>query len=225
MADIEFGDLRDGGDGRDIVEGQAMAGMRFDAVLGRQRGRIGDAAQFRRARAAVQMRIGPGVKFDHGRAKLDRGVDLRGVGLDEQADADARVAQLRDDGPQRLQLPCCVQPALGRALLALFRHDAGGMRPVAQRDVQHFLRRRHFQIERHVQRRHQHGDILVANMAAILAQMRGDAVRARLHGQQRRLDRIGMGAAARVADGRHMVDIDPQAQRRGHRPIASGCRA
>ena len=100
-------------------------------------------AQFRRAPAAVQMRIGPGVKFDHGRAQLDRGVDLRSVGLDEQADADARVAQLRDDGPQRLQLPRRVQSALGRALLALFGHDAGSVRFVAQRDLQHFLRRRH----------------------------------------------------------------------------------
>jgi len=99
------------------------------------------------------------------------------------------------------------------------------MRLVLEGDAQHFLRRRHFQVQRHVERRHQHRDILVADMAAILAQMRGDAVGAGLHRQQRGLDRIGMFAAPRVADRRHMVDIDPQAQRNGGHLIASGCRA
>ena len=33
MADVEFGELRDRGDRRDILEGQAMPGMRLDAVL------------------------------------------------------------------------------------------------------------------------------------------------------------------------------------------------
>ena len=32
MADVEFGNLRNGGDGNHIVEGQAMPGMRLDAV-------------------------------------------------------------------------------------------------------------------------------------------------------------------------------------------------
>jgi len=33
VADVEFGELRDGGDGLDIVIGQAVAGMRFDTHL------------------------------------------------------------------------------------------------------------------------------------------------------------------------------------------------
>ena len=199
--------------------------MRLDAVLGGERGGVGNAAQLDRAGLAGQMGIGAGVKFDHGRAKLDRGLDLGGVGLDEQADADAGIGEGADDRAQHRDLAGGVQAALGRALLALFRHDAGGMRLVLEGDAQHFLRRRHFQVQRHVERRHQHRDILVADMAAILAQMRGDAVGAGLHRQQRGLDRIGMFAAPRVADRRHMVDIDPQAQRNGGHLTASGCRA
>ena len=43
MADVEFGELRNRGDRRDIVERQAVAGMRLDAVLDGQRCAVGDA--------------------------------------------------------------------------------------------------------------------------------------------------------------------------------------
>ena len=46
MPDIEFGELRDRGDGTDVVERQAVARMGFDAVLCRERGGFGQAAQF-----------------------------------------------------------------------------------------------------------------------------------------------------------------------------------
>ncbi len=49
-------------------------------------------------------------------------------------------------------------------------------------------------------------------MAPILAQMRGDAVGARLLRDQGGADRIGMVAAARVPDRRDMVDIDAEAE-------------
>ena len=41
-----------------------------------------------------------------------------------------------------------VEPALGRPLLALLGHDAGGVRAVAERDIDHLLGRRHLEIER-----------------------------------------------------------------------------
>ena len=45
-------------------------------------------------------------------------------------------------------------------------------------------------------------------MAAIFAQMGGDAVGARLGSQARRAHRIGMLAAPRIADGGHVIDVD-----------------
>ena len=67
MADIEFGDLRDGGDGLDIFEGQAVARMGFDAILCRQRGGVRNTAQFGDLRVFDAMRIFAGVEFDDGR--------------------------------------------------------------------------------------------------------------------------------------------------------------
>ena len=80
-------------------------------------------------------------------------------------------------------------------------------------DLQHLLGRCHLEIERKLEVAHQPRDILVANMPAIFAQMRGNTIRARLLRQQRRAHRIGMPAATRVAHGGDMIDVDAEAER------------
>ena len=47
-------------------------------------------------------------------------------------------------------------------------------------------------------------------MAAIFAQMRGDAVGARIDRELGRPHRIGVLAPARVTDGGDVIDIDPK---------------
>ena len=117
-------------------------------------------------------------------------------------------------------LPRGVEPALGRALLALFGDDARGVRAVAQRDRDHLVGRRHLQVQRQVGRRLDACQIVVADMAPVLAQMRGDAVAADRRDDLGRAHRIGMLAAARVTDRRDMVDVDAEAEGRGHRQFA-----
>ena len=105
-----------------------------------------------------------------------------------------------------------VEPALRRALLALLGHEAAGMRHVPQRDRQHLLGCRHLEIERPRQLALEARDVVIGDMAPILAQVRGDAVGAGLDGQVGGPHRIGMAAAARVADGGHVIDVDAEAQ-------------
>ena len=121
-----------------------------------------------------------------------------------------------DDRRELVVQPRGIEPALGRALLALFRHDAGGVRLVAQRDGEHLLGRRHFEVERQVGRLLDALQVVVADMAPVLAQMRGDAVAADARDDLRRAHRIGMVAAARIADRRDVIDVDaePAAGRR-----------
>ena len=59
-------------------------------------------------------------------------------------------------------------------------------------------------------------DVVVDDVAAILAQMRGDAVGAGGLRDLRGAHRIGMQPAARVADRRDMIDVDAEAQSFGH---------
>ncbi len=100
------------------------------------------------------------------------------------------------------------QPALGGPFFTLFRHKTNRVRTVTQGNRLHLIGRRHLKVQRHRQRLHQPLDIGIRDMAAILAQMRGYAVGARVLGQLRGANRIGIGAAARVSHRRHMVDVD-----------------
>lgn len=106
-----------------------------------------------------------------------------------------------------------VQPTFRGPFLALFRHDATGVRLVAQGDVQHLLGRRHFQVQRQFDLGHETVDIGVGDMAPVLAQMGGDTVGPAFRRLARRAHRVGMGTAAGVPDRRHMVDIDAETHR------------
>src|SRR5690349_19602391 len=110
MADVEFGQLRDGGHRDDIVEGEAVAGVRLNAVLDRKRRAIGDTLKLGRPLLTLDTSITTGVELDDRRAKTDGGGDLLLSRLDEQADADVRGAELVDVIGQVIVLPRGVEP-------------------------------------------------------------------------------------------------------------------
>ena len=216
MADIQFRDLGNGRDRRDIVVGKAMAGMRLDPVPGSERSHVGDAPQFVGARRTCTIRIAPCVELHDRRTQDYRRFHLRGRGLDEQADPDTRRTKRLDHRRQGLTVPVGIESTLGGALLPPLGHDTGGVRAVAQRDLDHLVGRRHLQIERQLNGRHQPGDVRIRDMAPVLAQMRGDAVGAGARRQFSRAQRIGMVAAARIAHGGDMIDVDAQAKLGAH---------
>src|SRR5689334_18420967 len=96
MADVELGDLRDCGDGNDVVEGQAVAGVRLDAVLHRQCRAVGNPLELDRSFFAFRVSVAPRVELDDGGAEPQGGVDLPLGRLDEQAYADVGGAELVD---------------------------------------------------------------------------------------------------------------------------------
>ena len=130
---------------------------------------------------------------------------------DEQRDANAGMLELVHHRRELRLLLDRVEPAFGGALGALFRHQADGVRLGLERDADHFLGRRHFEIQRLVDLGLEPRDVVVADMAAVLAQMRGDAVGARRDRKLGRAHRIGMAPAARVADGGDVIDVDAEA--------------
>jgi hypothetical protein len=87
---------------------------------------------------------------------------------------------------------------------------------VAERDFEHLLGRRHFEVERDGKPFDQLEDIIVAYMSPVFAQMGGDTIGAGGGGGEGGAHRIGVIATAGVTDRRDMVDIDPQAERIGH---------
>ena len=76
MADVELRELGDGGDRRDIVEGEAVARMRLDPVLHGKRGAIGDSPELGCPLLALGMGEAAGVELDHGSVEPQGGFDL-----------------------------------------------------------------------------------------------------------------------------------------------------
>ena len=81
------------------------------------------------------------------------------------------------------------------------------MRPHLAGDRRHLGSRRHLQVERLADRGPNAMHIIVADVPPVLAQMDRDAVGTRGDCCLRRIQRIGMRAAARVADGGDVVDV------------------
>ncbi len=109
------------------------------------------------------------MQLDHRRADGVRGLELHGLRLDEQRDADAGGAEIPNVAREVIVAARDVEAALGGALGPLLRHDAGGVGPVLERDRQHLVGRRHLEIERQTQVSHQPRDVVVGDMTPILA--------------------------------------------------------
>ena len=131
MSDIQLDERRDGRNRRYGIEGQAMAGMTFDAERFRVLGGARDPLELTVAIRPFRLAKGAGVKLDHRGAEGLRGIELANVRFDKQGHANTGCIQLFDVRCEMIMCTGRVQPALGRAFLALFRHDASGMRRMA----------------------------------------------------------------------------------------------
>ena len=86
---------------------------------------------------------------------------------------------------------------------------------MAQRDCQHLVGRGHLKIERQARRRLDALEIVVADVAAVFAQVHGNAVATRLRDDFGGARRIGMLAAACIADRRDVINVHAEAQAAG----------
>ena len=125
--------------------------------------------------------------------------------------AASRAQGLEVFGQPRL-IPGHVKPALGRALFAFFGDKADRVGFQTQHDRGHLIGRGAFEVQGNADACLQRLHIGVADVAAVFAQMGGDAVSARGFGQQGGAQRVRPHTAARVAHGCHMVDVHTQAQ-------------
>jgi hypothetical protein len=75
--------------------------------------------------------------------------------------------------------------AFGSHFSALFRHQATVRRTHLERDAHHLLGGRHFQVQPRLQGVLAHPHIAILDVPAVFAQMNGDAIRARLFGDER----------------------------------------
>ena len=140
------------------------------------------------------------------------GGDLFFIRRDEQADFDAGVIHELARVRQRFFGGNHIQSAFSRHLQTPLRHHANDVRLQLEGDRDDLRRIRHFQIKPRLDDFAQPPDVAVLNMTPVLAQVRGDPMRASGLAHQRRGDGIRLAvtepAITRLADRGHVINVD-----------------
>ena len=134
--------------------------------------------------------------------------DLRQFGIDEDAGHDAGVGQAGDDIVQPGFLDQDIETAFGGDFVTAFRHQHGHFRLQLTGDADHFVGRRHFQIQFGLGQITQAPDVGILNVTAIFPQMNGNAVRTAEMGFDGAPDGVRFIGAARLAQRGDVVDVN-----------------
>ena len=209
MADVQFIDALDRGHSFNVVVVQAVTGVDDQAFAQTHRNTVDDALQLiRHFSRRGGIGITAGVQFDGGRANTAGRFDLALVGVDEQRDFAADLRQAVHCGFDPRFLAGHIQAAFGGELLAGFRHQADVGRADAFGERHHFFGHTHFEVHTGLQHVLEQQYVALLDVAAVFAQVHGDAVGARFFGVQRSLDRVRVTGAPGLAQGSDMVDVD-----------------
>ena len=140
-------------------------------------------------------------------------------GVDEDAGHDAGRRRASRPAPStRFSCADDVEAALGGDLLAALGHQHRHLGPDAAGDADHLVGGRHLEVELDVGELAQPPHVLVLDVAAVLAQVHGDAVGAAQVRLDRGPHRVGLVGAPRLADGGDVVDVDAQLDHRSPVP-------
>ena len=222
MPDVQLVQPRDAGDRADVRVVQRMTRVRAHAHGAdrgggdRDLGELGGGGRVTDPTRMVmeRMRIRTRVDLAEIKARARRGGDLPLVGVDEGAHGDPRALEPRDGVLDARFLRGDVEAAFGGDLLALLgdEHRQLGLEPDGDRD--HLVGGGHLEVELGAHDRLDAREVGVLDVAAVLAEVHGDAVGAAGLGLDRGLHGIGLVGAPRLADGGDVVDVHAEF---GHR--------
>src|SRR5439155_25445001 len=146
MTDVEFRQVRDFVDKRDVAVINAMTGIDPEAAGAGADCRVAQPFQFLALnffRVSVGERAG--LQLDDFRAELPRCVHLFWLRIDEHADPDADRVQPLYRRRERALVPNEIKPTFGRNLGAVLWHEADFIWLEAQGEIDNLRRVTHFE--------------------------------------------------------------------------------
>jgi len=217
MPDVQLDELRQDQDRLHVRVIQPMAGIHLDAGVTREPCGLDQAAEFLLAGGTRGLGIGSGMELDDGGTEGRGGLDLRGLGVDEETDADAGLPHVAEGRLQSSTVGDTVEASLGGDLLAALGNEADIGGKDLQGDGDDLGGVPHLEVELGRDGFLQPEDVVVNNMPPVLTQVGGDPDGSAALGGQRRLDGIGLDVdrlripgVAGLPHGGDMVDIDPE---------------
>ena len=205
MSDVEFLDLRYGCDEAKISHGQSVTGMHGQLQLG---GETRSGSQSLKRTGLLRL-VGElaGVQLDRLGANCLGHANRRVVGTNEEARANSSGSQLRDRTLDSGRVFDDVESALRSDFLAPFRHQGYLIGLDGNCDRHHLVSAGKLQVEIGADRRAKYSDIGILDVAPVLTQVGGNAIRSDLLADEGGLDRVGLVAAPRLTERRDMIDV------------------
>ncbi len=143
-------------------------------------------------------------------ADFGGGGDLSRLGIDEGAGANAVIAEARDHRAEAAAGADDIEAALGGDLGAAFGDEHGDVGPDRAGKGDDLIDGGELEVQLHLHGLPQAADIVILDMATVLAKMEGDSVgpaQLRLDGGP---DGIGLEAAPGLPEGGDVVDVDAE---------------
>jgi hypothetical protein len=155
------------------------------------------------------------MQLDGGYPQRDGALDLPPVGVNEEREANAGVAERSNRRFEALGVGEEVEPALGGDFLALLWDNRDLVRAQSERDRRHLRGGGHFEVQRGTDDAGQRIDVRILDVAAIFPQVHGDAICAGVLTNLRGGDRIGISRPTGLPQRGDVIDVDEEALR-GH---------
>jgi hypothetical protein len=114
------------------------------------------------------------VKFDDRGLEGSSGIDLAGVGIEKEARDNLGLGEFFDDGAKNLDLIGGVEAALGGDFGSVFGDEADFGRLEAESELQHCRGSSHFEVELFAAFAAESENVVVLDVATVLAEMDGD---------------------------------------------------
>src|SRR5690606_27889757 len=219
-ANVQLLDLRNGGDGRDVLVRQAVARMDVQAEGTAERRGPAEALELlahgpgsSRPAPRPRLCIGAGMQLDGHGPDLRRRAQRLFVRVNEQRGAEPRCGEAFDgSGHPRAVLGSYEgEPALRGDLFPALGHQRDGHGTELERNGEHVLLCRQLEVHARAHRFHEQADVALLDVPAVLPQVHGDPIRSTELGENGGANGIWLIRAACLAHGRDVVDVDVQA--------------
>jgi hypothetical protein len=154
------------------------------------------------------------MKFDDGSLEGGGSIDLAGIGIDKETRDNLGLGEFFDDGTKSLNLICGVEPALGCDFGSIFGDEAyfGGLE--AESELQHRRGSSHFEVELFAAFAAESENVVVLDVAAVLAEVDSDGVSSCGQAGTRERDGIGLwdytwnrNAVPRLTKGGEVINV------------------
>ncbi len=221
MPDVQLAEMRYGEYVYDVCVVYAVPGVDEQTMTAGETRGADEALEFPLLVSAGGVGECAGVQLDEIGPKTARGFDLLGIGLDEEADADAGGLEAADGGLELPEVAVSVETAFGGDFAPVLGNEADVLGEDAQGDGENLRSIAHLEVEPSDDALAEAKNVAILDVPAIGAQVDGDAARPRAFAHAGGGNDIGLDilslwhrGVASLPEGGDVVDIDAELQER-----------